>query len=128
MRHDRRNVRAVTATDPVHLFDQLPVAFDNPRIERMLFDEPLEIFQRHADVEIVCARGDDVLAGTRRLAGDRGIDVEIEEHRPQARELGVERLAGLQRKAGASLRGGVRGSSQRRRGAGRTNLREVRLL
>ena len=52
---------------------------------------PSRSFMRHADVEVVGAGGEDVLARRRRLVGDHRIDGGVEEHRLQPRQQRVER-------------------------------------
>ena len=47
---------------------------------------------RHADVQIVMAGREDVLAGRRRLDRHRRLERRIEEHRLEARQKLIERL------------------------------------
>ena len=114
MRDDRFELRAVPSADPIHLFHQLPVAFHQPRIQRVLLLEPVEVRQRQADVQVVGAGGQDVGARARRLAGDDGIDGEVEEEGLEPREERVEGFAAGRRKARAGAPGSVRRGGKRR--------------
>ena len=74
VRDDRADLRVVPAADAVDLLDELAVLLHQPRVERILLLEALEILHRHADVQVVGARREDVLARARRLVGDDRID------------------------------------------------------
>ncbi len=63
--------------------------------------ERFDVRQRHVDIQIVRARGDDVLADTRRFTGHGRIDIGVEEHRLQPGQQLIERFARLQRKTRA---------------------------
>ena len=110
---DRRERLAVEAADAIHLFDDLAVLLHQPRIERVLLVVALEVLHRQADVEVVGARGQEVLARRRRLRGDGRIDVRIEKRRLQPRQQLIERLAVSQRKGRAGALGGVRRGGKR---------------
>ena len=92
---DGGNLRAVAAADAIHLFDDRAVLLHETGVERVRLVKRLEILHRHADVEVVRARRQDVLAGRRRLVRHHRIDVRIEEHRAQPRQQLVERFAVL---------------------------------
>ena len=77
----------------------------------------VEILHRHAGVQVIGARGQDVFAWRRRLAGDDRIDIRVEEVRLKASEHLVEGLTRLQREGGASLFGRVCRGRKRLRGA-----------
>ena len=62
LRRSRRSARR-SGRRPVDLFDEPAVALHEPRVQRVLLVEALEIRHRHADVEVVGAGGEDVLAG-----------------------------------------------------------------
>ena len=81
---DGGDLAAVAAADAVDLFDDLAVVLHEPRVERMRLLEALEVLHRDADVEVVGAGRQDVLARRRRLARDHRIDVRVEEHRAAA--------------------------------------------
>ena len=113
---DRGDRCAVPAAGAVDLLGQRAALLHQPRVQRVRFLEPLEILHRHADVEVVRARGEDVLPRRRRLLGDFRIDRWIEEMRLQPRQQRVERLAALQRERRARLCGGFgRGGERLRR-------------
>ena len=115
--HDFGDLRSVPSVHAIDLFDELAVPFHEPRVQRIPLVEALEVLHRHADVQIVRACREDVLARRRRLRRDARIDVRIEEIRLKPREQLIERLALLQRKRRAGLFGRVRrGGKGGRRG------------
>jgi hypothetical protein len=116
MAHDLGDLRSVAAVDPVDLFDQPAVLFDEPRIQRIALLRALEIRHRHTDVQVVGAGRQDVLAGRGALGGDRRLELGIEEHRTQPFEQGVERFAVAEwhDRAGAHRRVGRRRVGRRR--------------
>ena len=87
---DLGDVAAVLLVDTVDLFLEFALLLHEPRVESVLFGETFQVGHRHVRVQVVGARLEDVLAGTRRLVGDDRIDVGIEEHRLQPRELAVD--------------------------------------
>jgi hypothetical protein len=109
---DLGDLPAIPTADSVDLFDQTPVLFHEPRVQRVALLHALEVLHRHADVQVVGARGQNVLSGRRRLGGDGRFEVGIEEHRAQPLEKAVERLPGARRDARATPRGGVRGRGE----------------
>ena len=111
--NDGGDLGAVPSTDAIHLFDNLAVLLHQPRVERMGFMKRLEILHRQADVEVVRARLQNVLAGPRRFGGHHGIDRRVEKYRPQAREQLIERLAVLQRELRTGFPGRVCGGGKR---------------
>ncbi len=117
MRHDRADLRVVPPADAAHLFSEPAVAHDEPGVQRITLRESLEILHRHADVQIVRARGEQILAGRRRLARHRWIDGGIEEQRAQAGEQRVERFAPAPRHARARTRRGAHRGVERIRRA-----------
>ena len=111
----------VAAADAVDLFDEPAVLLDQPRVERIALVEALEVGHRHARVEIVGARLQDVLAGARRLAGDDRIDVQVEEVRLQRASRPPAKRA--------PFRSAMRAACMNASGVHlSTNLRAVRLL
>ena len=125
----RADLAIVAAADPVDLLDQLPVLLHEPRVQPVSLLELLQIVHRHADVQIVGARLEDVAARARRLVGQDRIDLRIEEQRRQASDQRVERLARALREA---ARRGPRRRAPPRRDRPRVrrsrNLRAVMLL
>ena len=91
----------VLSADAIHLLDNAAVLSHYARIERILLLEEFEVLHRDADVEIVRAGFEEVLAVSRRLVGDDGVDGRVEEqwlHAPYER---IDRLTAVQRKGGA---------------------------
>jgi hypothetical protein len=107
--HDGRDLRGAAAADLVHLLDERAVRLDEARVEAVLLGEAVEIGHRDAaGVEVVGAAREDIPALGRRLVRDDRVDARIEEHRLQAREGGVERLALARGEHRAVLRRGLR--------------------
>ena len=96
---DRLDAAAVRASDAVHLFDDAAVAFDNAGVEGVSLFDALEILHRHADIQIVRARGEDVLPCRRTLRRDLRVEIGIEEHRFEADEHLMDALATRDRDA-----------------------------
>ena len=113
VRHDLADLAVVPAAHPVDLLHQLAVLLHQPRVQRIPLPESGQVLHRHAHVQVVGARRQNVLPGARRLGRHRRIDRRVEEQRPEPREQLVERLARPQREARA--RGGrrPRGSGER---------------
>ena len=107
-------LRITTAAgDPIDLFDELAVALDQPRVQRILLVEALQVCHRDAVVQVVGARQQHVVAGRRRLVGQDGIDSGVEEQRLQAIEQGLQALAVPGRERGARRSGRVRRRAER---------------
>ena len=70
----------------------VPSRFTSRELSGYFSVNPLEVLHRDVDVEVVRARGEDVLPGPGRLVRDDRIDRGVEEHRLQPREHRVERL------------------------------------
>ena len=79
----------------------------------MTFLETVEIAHRHANIEVVRARRQNVFAGTGRLVGDNRVDRRVEEQRLQPREHRVDGLAGLERKDSPRRYRSTRGRGKR---------------
>ncbi len=76
MTDDRRRSGRCSARRPGRpLRSSLPFSFHEPRVERVLLVESVEVLHRDARVEVVGARGEDVLAGRRRLRRHHRIHV-----------------------------------------------------
>ena len=79
--------------------------------------EVFEILHRDADVQVVRARRQDVLAGPRRLVGDDRLDAGVEERGLQSRQHRVERLTARPGNRRSILHGSLRGSGKGLRSA-----------
>ena len=101
---DLPDLLVVEAADLVDLLDEPAVALHQPRIELVLFLEALEVGHRHAVVQVVRARGEDVLTVTRCLAGDHRLEVRIEEHPRVRLDALRDRLALFEIEPGAVRR------------------------
>ena len=108
--HYLGDLRAVTAVDPVHLLVQPAVALHQARVERIALLEVGDVGHRHAVVQVVRAREQQVLTSARGLVGDDGIHVGIEEQRLESAHELIEVLAVAEGQA----RAGRRGRAQRR--------------
>ena len=115
--HDLRYLWPVLPVDPVHLFDQLTVSVEQPRVQAVTLVESLELVHRDVDVEVVRARRQDVPAGTRGLVGHGRIDARVEEHRLEPVEHLLERLALCERQRRPGFRRRDRGGGKRLRRA-----------
>ena len=90
---------AIRRAGAVHFLANRAVrAFDHARIERMLLAEILQIRQRHAAVERVRARLDDVLSRRRRLRRNRRLEGPIEQRRAEGPDLAREIRRGCERR------------------------------
>ena len=78
---------AVRGTGTIHLLDQLAVLFDQSRVQRILLHEAFQIFEAHAEIEIVGARLQNVLVSARTLGRNVGFEIGIEQRRTQLSDL-----------------------------------------
>ncbi len=107
MADDAADGRVVAAADAVDLLDQAGRGLHQPRVQLVALGEAVEIGEGHAVVEVVGAGGEDVLPGRRVLARHHRIERRVEQHRRQAIDQRLHRLAAAQREAGAGRGGGA---------------------
>ena len=74
---------AVGRSGAIDLLDQFPVDFREPRVQRIVLGEILEIGQCDVRIEVVCAGLQDVEPAARILGRDRRLEVRIEKRRAQ---------------------------------------------
>ena len=115
--YDAADVSIVFPPDAVDLLDEAAVFLHEPRIERVLLVEPVEVLHRDADVQIVRAGLENVAARTRRLVRDDRIDVRVEEERRHPREHRVEGFAVAERESRSRVQGRMRRGGELLRGA-----------
>ena len=87
-----------------------PVVFTSRELSGYFLVEAFQVLHRHADVEVVGARLEDVLPGARRLVGHDGI--EVASKNSGRRKHRSDRLAGPERDPGAVLAAAPHGRRQ----------------
>ena len=101
MADDAADGGVVAAADAVDLLDEAGRGLHQPRVQLVALGEAVEVGEGDAVVQVVGAGGEDVLPRRRVLARHHRLERRVEQHRGQAIDEALDRLAITQRQARA---------------------------